>query len=372
MCIRDRNRSTTSLASSNSDFLIDSVNHNVRNIFVQNLSSQMAFVVDKMSLRNASASLVTFCGKACAYAFMFVPGMADVLVRLWDLPMDTLRRVLAENGIEKFDNISDVSGEIVSGFPPALHNLGYHSLMKLMRKLRTPPPLPLGTNHVQWWGYWLERWTGRESDLFYVFVKHFHILVTDFLPDQATKKERMCVPGLVLVHAQILTNLDSTIHREATQRGDSHAPNQAAGPSPTFDDVLSDTDAIASALPVLPANATRLMAENRLIMLIRDFLSERAAEYPIARQLFAESVNDLLQTAARGTSVYDHAACYTLLDFLEEALVILVRFEHLRDGNDTLIDSGFWRTVCRRMISSENTLTEIRLYAFLYLSLIHI
>ncbi|OQO07869.1 hypothetical protein B0A48_06661 [Cryoendolithus antarcticus] len=364
-----KSRSTTSLSSGQSDFLIDSVNHNVRNIFVQNLSSQMAFVVDKMSLRNASASLVTFCGKACAYAFMFVPGMADVLVRLWDLPMDTLRRVLSEAGIGKFDTVADVSDYIVSGFPPATHNLGFGSLMKLMRKLRTPPPLPLGTNHIHWWGFWLERWTGRESDLFYVFVKQFHILVTDFLPQHSSKKERMCAPGLLLVHSQILTNLDSTIHRDLPPHAQdvpaSGLINQA-GPSPTFDDVMMEPDAVVSAIPVLPANAKRLMAENRLIMLIRDFLSDRTGDHPLARQLFAESFNDLLQTAARGTSAFEHSACYTLLDFLEEALVILVKFEASNESEGSMIDSNFWTTVCRRMISSENTITEIRLYTFLY------
>ncbi|KAH9826827.1 Protein of unknown function (DUF1765) [Teratosphaeria destructans] len=358
-----RDRSATSLSSSASEFLTESVHHNVRNIFIQNLSAQMAFVVDKMSLRNASASLVTFCGKACAYAFVFVPGMADVLVRLWEPHVDTLRRVLDENGIGKFDQLADISDHVTANFPPALQNLGFVSLMKYMRKLRTPPPLPLGTANIQWWGHWLERWTGRESDLFYVFVKHFHILVTDFLQPDSTRQERMCAPAFLLVHAQILVNLDATIHRDAN--GNAQDPT-AVTPSPTFDDVLADPDAVASALPIPPTNAVRVMAENRLIMLIRDFLSERTADHPIARHLFAESFNDLLQCAARGTSMFDHAACYTLLDFFEEALVIMVRFEHVDIGGSRLINSDFWLSVCRRMIGSHNTMTEIRLYAFLY------
>ncbi|KAF7194836.1 hypothetical protein HII31_03857 [Pseudocercospora fuligena] len=357
-------RSNTSLGSSSSDFLTDSVHHNVRNIFVQNLSAQMAFVVDKMSLRNASASLVTFCGKACAYAFMFVPGMADVLVRLWDLPMDMMRRVLQESGIGKFDSIPDLTcTEIVSNFPPALHSLGFVSLMKYMRKMRTPPPLPLGTTHIQWWGHWTERWSGRESDLFYVFAKHFHVLATDFLPPTTTKRERLCSPGMLLVHAQILANLDATIHRDAHQ---AQSETTNATPAPTFDDVLSDPDAHANTLPVPPTNATRLMAENRLIMLIRDFLSERTADHPIARELFAQSFNDLLHAAARGTSMFDHSACYTLLDLLEEALIIMIRYESLNTNSTPLVDSDFWQTVCRKMIDSENTMTEIRLYAFLF------
>ena len=357
------NRSTTSLASEASDFLTESIHHNVRNIFIQNLSAQMAFVVDKMSLRNASASLVSFCGKACAYAFMFVPGMADVLVRLWDLHTSTVQRALEGNGIGKFDRLSDTGSSIASAFPPALQQLGFTSLMKYMRTLRTSPPLPLGTSHIQWWGRWLDRWSGRESDLLYVFVKYFHILATEFLPSDSSKRERMCAPGFLLVHAQVLNNLDATIHRDANQA--QHDPS-ASGPSASFDDMFADPDAVATTLPMLPINATRLMSENRLIMLIRDFLSERAAEHPATRRIFAESFNNLLQTAARGTSMFDHAACYTLLDFLEEAMVLLVRFEHVTEGDESLVDIDFWMLVWKKMIESQNTMTEIRLYAFLY------
>ncbi|GAB7362028.1 hypothetical protein MBLNU230_g2062t1 [Neophaeotheca triangularis] len=354
------NRSTTSLSSNASEFLTESVHHNVKNLFVQNLSAQMAFVVDKMSMRNAAASLVSFCGKACAYAFMFVPGMADILVRLWDLQPESLRRILHEDGIGKFDKLQEVSDGIVSNFPPPLHGLGFTSLAKLMRTLRTRPQLPLGTNNIEWWGQWLDRWAGRESDLFYVFAKHYHILVTDFLPENTTKKERMCAPGMPLVHAQLLTNLDSVIHREAKPL------LEAPSASSTFDDILADPDAMASAMPLPPMNAVRLMSENRTIMLIRDFLADRASEYPAARLLFAESFNDIMQAAARGTGAYDHAACYTLIDFLEEALPILVRFEQFNEGRGTLINSEFWQTVCRRIIDAENTVTEVRLYTFLY------
>ncbi|EME41551.1 hypothetical protein DOTSEDRAFT_73833 [Dothistroma septosporum NZE10] len=356
------NRSSTSFRSVSSDFVSESVYHNVRNIFVQNLSSQMVFVVDKMSMRNASASLVAFCGKACAYAFMFVPGMADVLVRLWELPVDTLRRVLSENGIGKFDQVTEFAADILANFPPALQQLGFTSLMKYMRKLRTSPPLPLGTSHVEWWGTWLNRWNGKESDLFYVFAKHYHILATEFLPSDSTKKERMCAPGMLLVHAQILASLDATIHREAAQ----NQHDLTAMPAPTFDEMLGDPDAVATTLPLPPTNAVRLMAENRLVMLIRDFLSERTGEHPLARELFAQSFNDLLQASARATSLFDHSACYVLLDFMEEALVILIRYEQLRLTEGPLLNQDFWQTVCRKMIESDNTMTEVRLYAFLF------
>jgi hypothetical protein len=358
------NASAASSSSTGSDFLAESVYHNVRNIFTQNLLSQMSFVVDKMSLRNAAASLVTFCGKTCAYAFCFCPGVADVLVRLWNPPLDLMKRVLHESGITRQDNLDDISGRIVPSFPPMLHSLRFQSLAKIVRVLRRPASPPLGTANLDWYGAWTKRWSGAESDLFYVFVKHYHILVADFLPVAPSNVERLCAPGLIMVHAQILSNLDATINRHA-------APQQpeepVVGPSSvTFDDVLNDPDATASALPLPPANATRHMAENRLIMLIRDFLSERNSHLFTARNIFADGFARLMQAAARKVSIYDNNACYTLCDFLEEAFYIIVRYEQQGPNRHAVLDWDFWLSVCRRMTSSHNTATEIKLYAFLY------
>ncbi|ORY10400.1 hypothetical protein BCR34DRAFT_602117 [Clohesyomyces aquaticus] len=357
-------QSSLSHSSSSSDFLAESVYHNVRNIFTQNLLSQIAFVVDKMSLRNAAASLVTFCGKTCAYAFCFCPGVADVLVRIWNPSTELMRRVLDESGVSRLDRLDVLSERIIPPFPPMLHPLKFHSLARAVRYLRNPAPAPLGTSNLDWHGSWVKRWQGAESDLFYVFVKHYHMLVTDFLPVEPTPAERMCVPGLVMVHAQILANLDATVNRHA-------APPQqeepASGPAPiTFDDVLSDTDTSAAALPIPPANATRQMAENRLIMLIRDFLSERNAHLLTARRIFADSFSRLLKGAARKVSIYDNNACYTLCDFLEEAFVILVRYEQLDMEQHSVLDWPFWLSVCKSMTASHNTATEIKLFAFLY------
>ncbi|PVI06226.1 DUF1765-domain-containing protein [Periconia macrospinosa] len=360
---RTETNSTNSNSSSSSDFLAESVYHNVRNIFTQNLISQMAYVVDKMSLRNAAASLVTFGGKTCAYAFCFCPGVADVLVRLWNLPSDTMKRVLAEAGITRAKGPDLVSENIASAFPPLLSSLKFQPLAKTVRLLRRPATLPLGTANVDWYGPWIKRWSGAESDLFYVFVKHFHILATEFLPQEPSKVERICVPGLLMVHAQILVNLDATIHRHAAPHVVEDGPS-----SVTFDDVLGDPDASASTIPIPPANATRQMAENRLIMLIRDFLSDRNSHIAPARRVFAESFACLLKAAAGRVSIYENNSCYTLCDFLEEALVIMVRYEQLHEQREDVLDWPFWLSVCKQMAASENTATEIKLYSFLYSS----
>jgi hypothetical protein len=358
--------STKSTSSSSSDFLAESVYHNVKNIFTQNLLSQMTYAVDKMSLRNAAASLVTFCGKTCAYAFCFCPGVADVLVRLWDLSPDTMKRILVDSGVTRRDEMASISERIAAAFPPPLHSLKFHSLTKTVHLLRRPAVLPLGTANLDWYGSWSKRWSGAESDLFYVFVKHYHILVTDFLPKEPSSIERVCVPGLLMVHAQVLVNLDATINRHASPQ---QSDEGAGGPSSvTFDDVLADPDASASTMPGPPANAVRQMAENRLIMLIRDFLSDRNSHIASARRVFAESFGTLLKAAARKVSIYENNACYTLCDFLEEAFVIIFRYEQLDDHQETVLDWPFWLSVCKQMAASHNTSTEIKLYAFIYSS----
>jgi hypothetical protein len=325
---------------------------------------QMAFVVDKMSLRNAAASLVTFCGKTCAYAFFFCPGMADVMVRLWDPSLDNMRRVLEESGISRRDNLDTVARRVVPAFPPSLHSLKFTSIMKTSRTLRAAANPPLGTGNWDWYGPWVKRWQGTESDLFYVFVKHYHILVTEFLPVEPTHLERICVPGLVMVHAQVLENLDATINRHANA---TQAEELTNGPAAiTFDDVLADPDAAASNVPVPPPNATRMMAENRLIMLIRDFLSDRGSLYLTARRMFAEAFGHILKASARKISIYDSQACYTLCDFLEEALVILVRYDQTNPSQDSVLDWPFWLSVCIQMAASMSTTTELKLYSFLF------
>ena len=160
----------------------------------------------------------------------------------------------------------------------------------------------------------------------------------------------------MLVQAQILTTLDATIHRQPT-----------AEPLPvTFEDVLAGADASASALPLPSNNSARLMAENRLIMLLRDFISERPSDYDVARLTFAEAFSKMTQAAARRTSIFDHNACFVLCDFMEEALAIYMRFYFSHSLETDFIDWRFWLDVCKKILESQNSMSEIRLFAFLF------
>lgn len=346
--------------SSGSDFLTESIHHNIRNIFVQNLLSQMAFVVERMSMRHAPASLVAFCGKACAYAFFFCPGVAEILIRLWNTPPNTFRRVLAQSAGSKLGNMRTYVQELSLCFPMALRPLASPSHAPLLRHLRQTLETPPNVSHIRWQSPWGTRWCGRDTDLFFVFVKFIHILYAEYLPPKTEKAKRILAPGLLPVHAQLLVVLEDTINKQSVQQQES----SHAATAITFDDFIEAPDAPASPHLRGSGNRHRSMAENRLIILLRDFLSQSSAEPNRARLLYAESFCGILKAAAQKTSLFDHNACFLLCDFLEEVVPIITRYA--RSIERELFDWGFWLEVSRQMLQSQNSLTEVRVFSFLY------
>lgn len=353
--------SETSEASSGSDFLVESIHHNIRNIFTQNLMSQMAFVVERMSMRHAPASLVSFCGKACAYAFFFCPGVADVLVRLWNIPPNVFRRVYAESHVDTTSGLRTMAQELALNFPPALRPLSFHAHTALMRYLRQKPDVPLNITQIQWQSPWVSRWCGRDTDLFYVFVKYIHLLYADAIPSYLEKSGRVLSPGLLPIHAQILVVLEDTLYKQSQGPAQESSHNTAAI---TFDDFIEGADGSASALPLGTANSHRSMAENRLIILLRDYLSESSVEPNHARLFYAESFCLILKTTAQRTSLFDHNACFLLCDFVEEVIPIIARYSKMIEMD--LFDWKFWLEACRQMMQSHNSLTEVRVFSFLF------
>ena len=358
-----KSSSTTSVSSMGSEFLTDSVIHSIGNIYSQTLLTQMGFVIDNMSQRNVSASVVAFCGKAIAYAFFYCSGIAELLAQLWAIPAKTLRRVLATTTKHLHEGkLQSASESIMQRFPSSVHAVIFTSPHSMIRKLRRQPQVPIAAAHIPWHGPWLARWVGKDTDLFFAFIKSYHGLTCRLLPDDPTHEEIICAPGYVLVQAHLLTILDATLQ----QTGSQPSMYQLKNPSPTtFDDILGEADATANVL--LPVNGgNRSMAENRLIMLLRDCLSGANTATGNSQNVFAQSFEDLLKTTIRQTSLFDHLACFTLCDFMEEAMLIMARFYESSTGKMSDLDWQFWLEVFEKMLDSQNSMTEIRLFSFLY------
>ncbi|KAK3498051.1 uncharacterized protein B0T23DRAFT_312615 [Neurospora hispaniola] len=350
------------------DFVAQSAEHNVRTMFVNSLARQMALVVDKMCLRHAPLSLVNWSGKACAYAFFFVPGVADILVRLWQLNSDLLRRTSDELGLPR--RSKGESEDLVALFPPHLGQWGWTSVKTLGNKLRMAAKPPVTLTKPAWHGSWVSRWRGGDTDLFYIFCKYYHILCADFMPQGLPLVEKARAPGFVLVHAQLLSTLDGAIHRQASMD---------ALLGPPIADSLHGTDATMTGATglSLPSNVLKGMDENRLVALLKDMLLGKSVIGSEIRHNFAESFMAVMVAATKRTSKYDHAACFMLCDFLQEALTAFNAYQDNQNNSiatpDTpsgslvnYIDWPFWFEVSKLIMDSNNTMSEIRIISFLY------
>lgn len=350
--------SDVSLTSADSDYLAESAEHNVRTMFVNNLVAQMALVVIKLSQRHAPLGLVGFAARTCAYAFFFAPGVAEVLVRLWGLVPDLLRRTADELRLPRRSRAE--SEDMLARFPPNLESLGWTSVTAMSRTLRQAAKLPLAVAKIPWHeGRWVSKWRGRETDLFFLFCKYYHILAAEFTPADIPLVEKARAPAFVLVQAQTLANLDSTIHRQAAAD---------AGLGPPISDASHGVDASAMALPVAPnnSNAHRGMGENRLLVLLKDVLSPSGMTSAGARQAFAEAFMATMKATAKRTSQFDHNACFTLCDFLEVALVTYSDCLAATCPAPHWIDWSFWIDVWKRILNSNNTMSEIRVLSLVF------
>lgn len=376
--VRPRSGTHSTIASDPDSLLAESAEHNVRTMFVTNLTTQMALVVEKLSLRHAPLSLVNWCGKACAYAFFFVPGISDVLVRLWGLHTEALRRVADEFGLPR--RSKGESDDIVALFPQHLHKLGWSSAKALGDRLRIAAKLPLMIAKIHWHGPWLSRWRGGDTDLVFIFCKYFYILAQEFMPEGLPLVEKARAPAFVLVHAQLLSVLDSTIHRQASLD---------ALLGPPLSDALHGADAALTA-PQLPSNLLKGMDENRLVILLKDMLADNS--FGVSTEIkhtFAEAFVALAKAATRRTPRFEYASCLMLCDFLEEALVALdafqntvnaslatspteedVRSHYFEPANlprpADYIDWPFWFDVGKMIMNSNNTMSEIRILSFIF------
>lgn len=359
-----RTSSTSSCGSAEISLIIEkaTIGASVCGLFTHHLAQQMTFVVDRMSQRTTPTSLVSFCGRACAYAFFFCPGVADMLVRLWNVRPAQMKRVLRAANVRSPFRFQTEANNMAHHFPACLHSLSFLSLRDATAKLQQPCTTYDVLKGVDWRGYWIKRWSGKDSDLFYAFIKQYHILLADHVPPDTPKGVWLFAPTVLPVFAQILANLDMTIHRQSAGAAN---PSPAKGKDSRSDRMFDDIDVSADAFAPASINATRIMCDNRLVTLLKDLLSLKQQTSLSASRLFALGFCDVLKAAACHTSVYDHHACFTLCDFLEEALAILGKFEANISG-PSLIDWEFWMDVFSRMLRSENTLTQIRLYALLF------
>lgn len=345
--------------------IVEAAEKSVRENFISNLVKQVVFAVEKTSIRYAPLPLITFSGKTCAYAFFFIPGFAEILVRQWNISQHQLKRTADELGIP---SMVPKAGRVdFTLFPPALLSLQWTSPRSMFSMLRRQPQTPAMMPTLSWTGHWMARWKGLDSDLFFVFCKYFHILSDDFMPSGLSMAEKAQSPGFVSIQAQLLLSLDRTLHRQSAEAAAAKAPCSPQK-GPTLLDQVPGSDATASALSFQASemgNTPKDMSESAVIILLKGVLFDSTPDQKGARHTFAEAFARLMAGAVRKTSLYDSHACFTVCDFLEEFMAIYDEFAWTK-GPGGYSDWSFWLDVFKKMLLSLNTVTEVRVLCFIF------
>lgn len=360
-----KSSSTTSLASMATESSVrKSVHLNIKTLFTRTLLETLAFAVEKMGLPTAAGTMVAFSGKVLAYAFFFCNGVAEALVDLWEVNPAVVRRVVKTYETENAANLRKISELILESFPSHLHSLGYTGIAGLIRRMKRPKPPPAGSN-VDWRGPWIPRWCGRDTDLLFVFLKHYHTLLADYIPPDASNNARLCAPGFAMVMAQTLTVLDSTLHRQTVESPFPAVlePNKGAISQLTFDDMLANTTVT---VPVPNRNSNRPMADNKIVVLLRDLIMQRTPMPEACREEHISAICLMIHSATRSTSIFDADSCFTLCDLFEEIVALLQRAEANSLRGTQFLDWDFWIDVWKRMFLCDNNMTELRVICLLY------
>jgi hypothetical protein len=147
--------------------------------------------------------------------------------------------------------------------------------------------------------------------------------------------------------------IDNTINRQPAVMG-------VEGPaSTTFEDMLA-----TAALPMGPRNPSRTMADNKMVVLLRDIMADKIHCTNECREIYINSFTAMVNAAVRKTRVFDADACFTLCELMEEIFPILTQAEVLCKA--AFVDWPFWMEVIKHMLEGENNMTELRLISFVY------
>lgn len=325
-----------------------------RYIFETLLYDTVKLAISKLSLKNVALNFSAFSGKILAYAFFWAPDVAPVLIHLIKVPQNDIDHLLhASFPHPEQESIESAVAKVRDYFPVHLSRLlGYrkgNTRPNTVVAPKAPPQLP------DLYGPWVRRWASSNSDVLYAFLKHYYSIMSDILPEevQSSWSAHLASPGLIIFQAFLLGGLDYLVHPKNSNTR------------------VVDNNYNATAVATIPTSTGRRRVDRlKLLVLIREILhnDNKCVQYygPYCHQF-----GKILHAVTLRTSVYDVESCIVISDLIEEYISSLVLDHSLtrhrvQIQKDDVIDWEFWIRVVERMLSSNNSHTELRALALLF------
>lgn len=340
--------------------LIESTCQKTKYIYESLLYDTVKLVISKLSVKTVPLSMAAFSGKVLAFAFFYAPGVAAVLLHLLQISATTVDRLL-QVSVTNHQELETCCNQIKDKFPIHLSRLigtkgvGMTKKMndgsvKLLRP-KAPPQL------TDLYGPWARRWHCDNSNVFTAFVKHYYTIMSQLLVD-TDSQAHLASPGLIIIQCKMLNELDSVV-RPQNNNNNSSMNNK-------FIDDNINTHAIMANTFSTKQRVERI----KLLSAIREILhnDDVCVQY---YETFSRQFGKILHAVALRTKLYNVESCIVLADLVEEYLGSLI-LEHslskhrVQIEKDNAIDWPFWIKVVSKMLSSDNSHTELRALTLLF------
>ena len=353
-----------------------------------------------------------------------------------------------------------------SFFPKHLHDLVYSTQEQYISLLMTRPSPTITVDSnltISFAGEWVHRWRSYNSDVFFSFLRHWHVILSEHLQSATMELSVATIaatPGYLVIQGHILRMVNGFIHRNSNElpahplpaphhktlaqstlkkRAYERHPNGPLGPpmpahlqqgnrmqdsihamallmnsgegrpqgiekaekklAKAVSGVLSAIRKPHSSKPNISirpghltdddtqtpssnnsegdvSNMPRTMSASDISSVRssnKSTSSDRRISLPSLQlrlhlvSLFSVLFERTLKAAVKRTSVWEGQACFALCDVIERLIpVIDDSFSKVR-ASLTSLDWSFWMDVVKKMVlQSENSITQVRAFGFLF------
>ena len=194
----------------------------------------VSIAMEYLSKKNFRGTAVEYCGRVLgistyywliiAVAFFYSPGVALRLVHALNVATPFTARLLDQVCEETvFRDLSRHAPLARSFFPKHLHELVYSTPQRYTSLLMTRPSPTITVDSnltISFAGEWIHRWRAHNSDVFFSFLRHWHVILSEHLHSATAELSVATIaatPGYLVMQGHILRMVDNFIHHSSNE-----------------------------------------------------------------------------------------------------------------------------------------------------------
>lgn len=175
------------------------------------LLNTLQYAIDRLNQKAVYSNVIVFCAKIFALSFFKIPGMSTALLQVLTLPRMKYKRLQQEIGCP--GDRSTAREDFLLYIPQHLHNLtcgNFRTFMNHIKSSKTTQAKP-----IEQVGNWLRRWQSDDSELFFAFYKHYHVVLKEYMhqthigaPPYSNVSNIMVPPSSVVPNTKVPASSD--------------------------------------------------------------------------------------------------------------------------------------------------------------------